>query len=43
MKLEDMILLARRARECAERARREEAFWERLIAERLEQDDSAAA
>jgi hypothetical protein len=34
MTLEDMIILARRSRECAERARQEEEFWERLIAER---------
>ncbi|WP_242150574.1 hypothetical protein [Sphingomonas sp. BAUL-RG-20F-R05-02] len=34
MTLEDMIILARRSRECAERARQEEQFWERLIAER---------
>jgi hypothetical protein len=38
MDLEDMIILARRARECAERARQEEAFWEQLIAERREAD-----
>jgi hypothetical protein len=38
MKLEDMIILARRSRECAERARQEEAFWERLIAERRQED-----
>jgi len=41
MELEDMIILARRSRECAARAREEEAFWERLIAERREEDARA--
>jgi hypothetical protein len=43
MELEDMIILARRARECAERARQEEAFWEQLIAERRHADAACDA
>jgi len=34
MDLEDMIDLARRSRECAERAQQEAAFWQRMIEER---------
>ncbi|WP_143023316.1 hypothetical protein [Sphingomonas sp. NFR15] len=35
MTLEDMIDLARRSRECAERAQREAAFWQRMIDQRM--------
>lgn len=35
MELDDMIDLARRARECSERARQEAAFWQRMIDERM--------
>lgn len=35
MELEDMMDLARRSRASAERAYREEAFWLRMIDERL--------
>jgi len=31
MNLEDMIDLARRSRECAERAQQEAAFWQQMI------------
>ncbi|AOH84457.1 hypothetical protein AWL63_11245 [Sphingomonas panacis] len=39
MNLEDMIDLARRSRECAERAQQEAAFWQQMIDERMRTDD----
>lgn len=35
MNLEDMIDLARRSRECAERAQQEAAFWQQMIEQRM--------
>jgi hypothetical protein len=35
MNLEDMIDLARRSRECAERAQQEAAFWQQMVEQRM--------
>jgi len=39
MNLEDMIDLARRSRECAERAQQEAAFWQQMIDQRMRTED----